>query len=225
METVETLEIGPGTGQATADLLRRGARVTAVEIGPNLAAFLRRKFDGDARLQVITGAFEEVDLPSGAFDLVFAATSFHWLEPTIRMQRAHDLLSPNGTLAVLQTVQIQSDTDAGYFEHTTPIYRRWGQKEDPPRLTREDQVVPAEFEEFRSSALFEDVRFWRYRWDQVYPTDSYEDLLRSYSVTQAMEPEAREGLISDLKAIINDEYGGRVVRPLVITLTVGRRSP
>jgi len=31
------LEVGPGTGQATRDLLRRGAVVHAIEIGPAMA--------------------------------------------------------------------------------------------------------------------------------------------------------------------------------------------
>lgn len=37
------VEIGPGTGQATAALTALGASVTAVELGAALAAVLRRK--------------------------------------------------------------------------------------------------------------------------------------------------------------------------------------
>ena len=36
----EVLEVGPGPGKATRDLLRRGAQVHAVEIGPALAETL-----------------------------------------------------------------------------------------------------------------------------------------------------------------------------------------
>ena len=35
------VEVGPGTGQATRDLLARGASVHAIEIGPATAAKLR----------------------------------------------------------------------------------------------------------------------------------------------------------------------------------------
>src|SRR3989304_1678398 len=52
------VEIGPGTGKATASLLDRCARVTAVEIGPEMSAFLRRKFASE-RLRVINVPFEE----------------------------------------------------------------------------------------------------------------------------------------------------------------------
>ena len=36
----DAVEIGPGTGKATASLLARGSRVTAVEHGAAMAAFL-----------------------------------------------------------------------------------------------------------------------------------------------------------------------------------------
>ena len=41
------VEIGPGTGQATRDLLARGAHVVAVEPGADLAAHLRADLADD----------------------------------------------------------------------------------------------------------------------------------------------------------------------------------
>jgi len=38
------IEVGPGTGTLTDELLERGARVLAVEIDRDLAALLRRRF-------------------------------------------------------------------------------------------------------------------------------------------------------------------------------------
>lgn len=43
-ETKEALEIGIGTGQATLPILQTGCRVTAAEIGQNLAAYAKSKF-------------------------------------------------------------------------------------------------------------------------------------------------------------------------------------
>jgi len=52
----EIVEVGPGTGQATKDLLTRGASVLAIEIGPAMAAKLRAKVGSD-RLRVMVGDF------------------------------------------------------------------------------------------------------------------------------------------------------------------------
>lgn len=219
---VRIVEIGPGTGQATGPLLDRGAAVTAIEIGPQLAAFLRAKFSTVPNLDVVTGAFEDVDLEPSSYDVVLTATAFHWLEPGVRLTRALDLLRPGGALAIVATNQIASDRDRGFFERTHPIYLRYRPGEiwnDSPG----DQIRPAEHGELVESGLFEDIALFRYRWDQTYSTSAYANLLRSYSDMQQMKPAAREALIGELCAVIDAEYGGSVVRPLVITLTLGRK--
>ncbi len=57
----EILEVGPGTGQATRDLLARGARVHGVEISPLMADRLRSNLPTE-RLRVTVGDFETIDL-------------------------------------------------------------------------------------------------------------------------------------------------------------------
>jgi SAM-dependent methyltransferase len=219
------LEIGPGTGQATKSLLAHGACVTAVELGPRLADLLRAKFLDDSRLEVVVGSFEDVELPRAAFDLVFAATAFHWLDPGIRVEKASQVLRPGGVLATLSTIQIRSEVDRGFFERTFPIYQRYRPDERWTDAPTEAEAMPPDYDEFVSSDRFEDVLVRRHRWDQRYSTDAYEQLLRSYSNTQTMEPEARDGLIADLRTVIDAEFHGFVVRPLVIALTLARRRP
>jgi len=218
------VEIGPGTGKATRSLLERGASVTAVEIGAHLAEFLRTKLSPEfpGRLEVVNAPFEEVELPAGQYDLVVSATAFHWLDPAIRLRKCHELLRRGGALAIIDTNQIESDADRGFFERVLPIYEQYRPDERRVEVPGED-VVPQVHGEIAASGLFEDVALHRYRWDQTYSTWEYADLVRSYSNTQTMEPDPREALIADLCEVIDSEYGGSVVRPLVITLTLGRR--
>jgi SAM-dependent methyltransferase len=224
-ETPAVVEIGPGTGQATAGLLAHGARVTAVEIGPRLARFMREKFASAENLDVMTGAFEDVDLPPGAYDMVFAATTFHWLDPATRVRRSVKLLAPGGVLATFSTIQIRSEVDRGYFERTVPIYQRYRPDERRRELPPEEDVRPDDYERFRASPLLDDVEVRRYRWDQTYTTDAYERLVRSYSDMGSMDATAREGLVADLREVIESEFGGEVLRPLVVCVTIGRRRP
>jgi SAM-dependent methyltransferase len=218
------LEIGPGTGKATKSLLERAERVVAVEIGPSLAAFLERKLSPEfpGRLGVINRAFEEYDPSPQSFDLVVSATAFHWIDPGVGLQKSHAALRPGGALAIIMTNQIKSDADRGFFERVLPIYKKYRSDERPSSVPDEN-VVPAEFEEVRSSGLFVDVLLRRYRWDQRYATADYADLVRSYANSQTMPEGPREALIADLCRVIDEEYGGSVTRPLVITLTLGRK--
>src|SRR5688500_11401119 len=77
------VEIGPGTGQATRDLLARGAVVHAIEIGPAMAAKLRSNLPSD-HLAVSVGDFEEIDIAAESAEAVFAATAYHWVSPKAR---------------------------------------------------------------------------------------------------------------------------------------------
>ncbi len=56
------LEIGPGLGLLTGGLLAAGAAVTAVELDPGLAAFLRGRFEGVETLRLIEGDALDQDL-------------------------------------------------------------------------------------------------------------------------------------------------------------------
>ncbi len=220
---VDAIEIGPGTGQATAALLARGMRVTAVELGDNLAGLLAEKFMAEPRLKVVQGAFEEVDLKPHSADLVIAATAWHWTDPAKRVERAHILLRPDGTLAVVDTVQVRDSVDRDFFERTFPIYLRYRPNEQRDEGRDAESYEPPAYAEMCASPHFTDVRLWRHRFNQQYDAVSYEALLRSYSDTARMEPAAREGLIRDLIEVLKAEPDGTVTRPLTMTLVACRR--
>ena len=63
-ETV--IEIGPGRGGLTDELLRRAGRVIAVELDRDLASRLRERHAGDAHLEVIEADVLEVDFGAAA---------------------------------------------------------------------------------------------------------------------------------------------------------------
>jgi 16S rRNA (adenine1518-N6/adenine1519-N6)-dimethyltransferase len=56
------IEIGPGRGALTEKLLKRAARVIAIEVDPYLAGHLEQKFAGEPRLEVVRADVLETDL-------------------------------------------------------------------------------------------------------------------------------------------------------------------
>lgn len=56
------IEIGPGRGALTEKLLKRAARVVAVELDPHLAEHLQQRFAAEPRLQIVHADVLETDL-------------------------------------------------------------------------------------------------------------------------------------------------------------------
>lgn len=104
------LEIGPGTGQATRRLLEMGAsRLVAVEPDPALAAHLRSW--GVQQLEVEQAGFGPDLGGSQAFDLIVAATSFHWLESVPALATVRRLLRRDGAFAMWWNVFHEAGED------------------------------------------------------------------------------------------------------------------
>src|SRR2546426_752728 len=63
------LEMGPGTGQATVPLARRGYSILGIELGETLAAAARRNLADFPRVAILTAGFEDWSVEEAAFDL------------------------------------------------------------------------------------------------------------------------------------------------------------
>ena len=81
---VRVLEIAPGTGQLTLPVAELGCSITAVELGPSMAAVAARNLARYPAVRVVTAAFEEWPLSAEPFGAVVCATAFHWLDPAVR---------------------------------------------------------------------------------------------------------------------------------------------
>jgi SAM-dependent methyltransferase len=217
------LEIGPGTGQATFALAGLGARVTAIELGPELAAALRRR--APAGIDVQVGAFEDWPLPAEPFDVVASFTAWHWLDPAVRSSRVAAALSPTGSLATVTTSHVRGGTEA-FFDAAQDCYRRWDPATEPGVLLQTADAIAPATDEVDGSAAFRAAVRRRYRQDISYSTAGYLDLLNTYSGHRALTPERRAGLLSDLGKLIDERFGGTVTKSYLYELRVaGRRPP
>jgi SAM-dependent methyltransferase len=107
------LEIGCGSGQLTRDLVARGLQVTAVEPGRRLALLAADNVEGvGGRVEFVNARFEDAELPRGHFSAVFSAAAFHWIAPEVSWKKAARLLTPGGTLALIQYCGLQKEHGA-----------------------------------------------------------------------------------------------------------------
>lgn len=218
------LEVGCGSGQATESLLRYGAEFTCLDISPSLLSIAEKKFGGRADIDIRfrQSSFEEFDGEGKPFDLVIAASSWHWIDPEIGYRKAASLLAPTGSLAVIATLHPKPFT--GFFERVQEVYRdvvpEWGN----PNSTRTTaDVIRDTRKEMESSGCFRTVTSVRCEWSIEYRRDDYLRLLKTYSDHYRLGPERLGLLFEGIGRLIDESYGGRVTRPYETVGYVGRK--
>jgi SAM-dependent methyltransferase len=217
------LELGCGTGQATVPLARRGYEIVAVELGAGLADVARQKLEAFPSAQIVTADFESWPLPVEPFDAVVAATSFHWIDPGVRLEKAADALRPGGALAIISTHHVAGG-DAQFFAAVQGCYERWMPGTPAGLRLPAAADVPVDREAFEGCERFGRMESRRYEWEVPYRTQEYLDLLMSYSGHRALEEHARTGLLRCIAALIDSRFGGRISKRYMTELAIANAS-
>ena len=216
------LEIGCGTGQLSVPLAAHGVDLVAIEPGRHLAALAERNLAQFATARVDVSSFEAWPLPWRPFDAVVCANAFHWLDPETRFARCAGALRAGGRLTILHTHHVAGGTES-FFVDTQPIYCEWGLSADPDFRPPEPDDFTASYQELDVRPEFTAVTRRRLEIPMPHTTESYVGWLRTDSLVNTLEADARRGFLDDIAALIDSEYGGSVVRNFVYELVVGER--
>lgn len=192
------LEVGCATGKATLPLARRGFLITCLEPGSSLAAEARRTM-ADLGVEVVGARFEDWDPAGRRFAMVFAATAWHWLDPSVRYHKAAVVLEPGGFLAVWGAEHVIPYDGDPFFEEIQEVYDEIGQALPPGSALPRPQELDDERAELEASGLFDVVELRQYDWETVYDAEGYIDLLNTFSGHIAMEGWQRERLYGEIR--------------------------
>jgi SAM-dependent methyltransferase len=227
-ETSSVLEVGCGTGQATRSLAALGRSVVAVEQGVEMAAFARERLAGLANVEVETSGFEQWEDRGRRFDVLVAASSWHWVDPSVGWRRAHDVLSPGGWMVILGNVVVRRPGEPEVYAETADLHERffpgnpdWGHPplEDEVRATDEGWGPDDGPGDLFGPTIV--------RWQpavQWLDGNGFADLLRSMSIYRRLDSEVREPLLDAIAERIRTRLDDRVSRRYLSVLRAGQRS-
>jgi SAM-dependent methyltransferase len=194
------VEVGPGTGQATRALVRRGWSVTAIEPGRALAALATRRLADDSRATIVESRFEDWVPPDRAsYDGVFAATSWHWLDPDHAYPKAAAVLRPGGALAIVETHHVSPAGGDRFFAEIQQVYDEIGEPGPRGGPRAPDEIEETLSAEIAGSGCFDTPRTRRYVWSRTYTADQYVDVLRTYSGHIVMTDRQRRRLFGAIR--------------------------
>ncbi|MFB6808912.1 class I SAM-dependent methyltransferase [Streptomyces sp. NPDC056387] len=224
------VEIGAGTGKATAAFAEAGTELVCIEPDPRMAQVLRRNTAHRPGVRVHVGAFEDWRPAGRGFGLVFAATSWHWTDPQRRWDLVHEALAPGGALALFWNPQGVRDADL----HTalSEVDARHGITGAPHgRTASAFGEVPGDWgggpsagwpqDECRRDGRFSDLRSVRYRQDLYYDTARYLGCLASLSAYRVLPADRREQVLAATGRVL-DAHGGGIPMTLFSDLFLAR---
>jgi len=238
------LEVGCGTGKLTELLAAHGLVVDAVDPGPNMVEVARKRVGDTDLVRFHIGRFEELPLDDGAFDAVFSATAFHWIEPDIGWRKVARHLKPGALLALLTHIGIR---DTGRDEAEEAFHAVLEQHAPEAaaglHLSRELATVVAGVEERRDNVseawdwvmadgrhdlavkeaaeLFEDVELATVVINAEHTADEAQALFKTTSLYFQIPPDRREAFEADDRRVI-ERFGGTVKFSLATVLVTAR---
>jgi SAM-dependent methyltransferase len=217
------LEVGCATGKATLPLARRGFRITCIELSAELAAAARSNLAGlDA--EVIDGNFEAWrPRPGEQFDLVFAATAWHWIDPAVRYEAAWRALRPGGHLAFWSAFHVFPDGGDPFFHEIQDVYDEIGEGLPGGYVWPRPGELPAATGEIEAGGRFEVTHVRHFDWERRYDAEGYIELLDTFSSHIAMTDWQRERLYGEIRRRLARRPDGIVRRHWGTVLQVARK--
>ncbi len=231
------VEIGSGTGKLTRELVERGLVVEAVEPDADLIEFARRRLPAGA-VRFHHGTFEEVELPEGSFPAVFAATSFHWVDPSVGWRRAASLLEPDGVFALLSHAGGMRgelhDELSRVWRSVWPGADSWKPVDDETLwreaerrtanvselwawLTRHDELAVPE-----AAQLFHAAEVTKEPVDRTFSADEYIGLTRTTNNYLQLSPVEQQRLDDGLAAVFEAHGGAYRATGFAVVVTARR---
>ena len=186
--------------------------ITALELGPRLALTASRNLAAFPRAPVLVADFDRRDVAPRAFDVVVAATAFHWLDAATRVGRCTRALAPGGTLVVVETHGSGGSGADGFFTACQECYARRDPHHDPGWRPADRCSMRGGNDELESSGLFEEVRLEELVHERRYGAAAYSDLVATFSDVLRWPRRARAGLLECIRHLIDARWDGVVAR-------------
>src|SRR5258708_12612059 len=124
------LEVGAGTGRATALFAAGGLEILGLEPSSGMAGVASRTCAQYENVRIEQSEFERWRSDRRGFELLFSAQAWHWIPRELRYAKAREVLAPSGVLAVFWN-RLSWDSSP-LSDELAAIYRRRATAAPPP---------------------------------------------------------------------------------------------
>lgn len=215
------IEIGCGTGQATEPFLSTKCKVTAVELGENLASYTGEKFKEYKNLNVVQSAFEDYECDDNKFDMLYSATAFHWIPDEIGYKKAYRIIRKGGTIALFWNKPSVNGKDDPLYKKIQLIYNQflphWSHMSTDENKSKYSGVIN-KMEHYD----FTNIEFKLYHNTRKMNGVEYIELLKTYSDHIALDKSIQTPFFDSIRTTI-EEFGNQLIINDTVELYLARK--
>lgn len=219
------LEVGSGSGQATAIFAEKGYSIHCVEPGKHLVAISQNKFIKNPNVTFEMNFFENTQPAKNKYSLVISATAFHWVPAKQGYSLIAKALMQDGTVALFWNMypelspSVHEALRDTYKEFSPEIYVALYRTDK--RSAKEESKGCAQ--EMDKSGLFTlpDVNY--YDWSQEYTSEQYIKLLNTYAHYQDIDKKTRNALFTKIRAVIDSQFDGKIINYYLAVLYTAKK--
>jgi SAM-dependent methyltransferase len=216
------VEVGAGTGKATALLAARGLTVTAIEPSAEMGSLARAKLADRSGVTHVQSGFETWDA-DGRYEAVVSVQAWHWVDPAQRYRTAHRALEPGGMLAAVWSFPewgrcAQRDALSRAYREAGGVLR----PDFPMHPDSEPTRLAGDWtSEIAASTVFGDSEVRHFRSSEHFTAPGYTDLLQTHQDHILLGLEERAALLAAIARSI-EEAGGSLELPLTTHVCLAR---
>ncbi|QAA32254.1 methyltransferase domain-containing protein [Clostridium manihotivorum] len=209
-----TLEIGPGTGQATEPILKTGCNYLAIELGEKLAEYTKNKFSSYDNFHIVNADFETYDFGHDQFDLVYSAATIQWIPEEIAFPKVYHMLKSNGTFAMMFTKTDEKSANELLYMKMQEVYDKYFHPET-------DYTCYIEYNNTEKYG-FTDVECRRYHKTRELNADEYVCWISTHATHITLKEPDRSNFYNGIRDVILS-FGNKITLQDTIVLYLARK--
>lgn len=219
------VEVGAGTGIATALFAAQDLEITCVEPDPQMAEVLRAKFAGDDRVRVCVETFEGWSSRQDrdvTYDGLISGQAWHWTAPDTRWRDAAAALRAGGVIALFWNRDGYRDPAVRAL--ITEAYDRHGITDRAVRAVEDEPPSGWPDHEVAASSGFADRELRVYHWARRQSVTDHVARLNTVSAHLILPAATREALTRDLLESLTAHAGDEIELAMHTDLALARRQ-
>jgi ubiquinone/menaquinone biosynthesis C-methylase UbiE len=214
------LEIGAGSGKATELFASGGYSIRCIEPGENLVKNGRIKFAEYKNIEFTRARFEELELASEYYDVIFSAQAFHWVPQPVGYEKCAYTLKKTGYLALFWNMYITYDNELD--RELVKLSEKYGGFAD--FLTEQQCKIRINSikDSIENSGHFNTPDIHRVLWEKDYTADEFYGFVQTGNFFVQKPEEVKLSAYRDIRALA-DKYGGTIKRPYLCVLYIASK--